>query len=351
MITPRMIQTARLNTHVLERPAAGSSGRRLLLVHGNVSSSAFFRELLEALPADIHAVAPDLRGYGDSEARGIDATRGLRDWSDDLRSLMEALGWDSAHLLGWSLGGGVVMQATLDAPERVQSLTLVAGISPFGFGGTHGPEGTPNAPDFAGSGGGTVNAAFVAAVAAGDRSDAPGSPRDVLRTYYVNPATFTPTPEQEEAWLDAMLSTRTGDEFYPGDLTSSPNWPSVAPGTRGVANAFSPKYLNLSAFADLQPPPPVLWLRGDADSIVSDSSLFDLAQLGALGVVPGWPGAEACPPQPMVTQLRALLERIQANGGSFREVVLSGVGHSPVIEAQGAVLDALNAHLEASHSG
>ncbi|PNY82170.1 alpha/beta fold hydrolase [Deinococcus koreensis] len=346
MITPRMIHTGRLNTHVLERPATGESGRRLLLVHGNVSGSAFFQELLDALPADIHAVAPDLRGYGASEAKGIDATRGLRDWSDDLLSLLDALGWERAHWLGWSLGGGVILQAALDAPGRVQSLTLVAGISPFGFGGTHGPEGAPNAADFAGSGGGTVNAGFVAAVAAGDRSDEPGSPRDVLRKYYVNPATFTPTPEQEEAWLDAMLSTRTGDDFYPGDLSPSPTWPSVAPGTRGVANAFSPKYLNLSAFAHLTPPPPVLWVRGDADTIVSDTSLFDLAQLGALGAVPGWPGADVCPPQPMVTQLRALLARAQANGGSCREIVLPGVGHAPFIEAPGEFLAALTSHLD-----
>lgn len=348
-VNSRMVPTARLQTHVLERPASGEARRRVLLVHGNVSSGGFFREVLRALPDDIHAVAPDLRGYGGSEAAPVDATRGLSDWSDDLTALLDALGWADADLLGWSLGGGVVMNVALDHPERVRSLTLVAPISPFGFGGTHGPEGTPTSPDFAGSGGGTVNAAFVAAVAAGDRSDAPGSPRDVLRKYYVNPQTFTPSPGQEEEWLSAMLATRTGDDHYPGDLTPSGHWPNVAPGTRGVANAFSPKYLNLSALADLSPPPPVLWVRGDADAIVGDASLFDLAQLGALGVVPGWPGADTCPPQPMLAQTRALLERGRANGGTFREVVLPGVGHSPFLEAPDAFITALTAHLNGEH--
>ena len=214
--------------------------------------------------------------------------------------------------------------------------------------GTHGEGGTPNTADYAGSGGGTVNAGFVAAVAAGDRSDAPGSPRDVLRKFYMNPAAFTPTPDQETAWLDAMLSTRTGDDHYPGDSTPSGSWPNVAPGTRGVANAFSPKYQNLTGFAQLSPPPPVLWVRGDADPIVSDTSLFDLAQLGALGAVPGWPGADTCPPQPMLAQLRAVLDAAQDGGGSYREVVLPGVGHSPFLEAPEAFLAAFTAHLDAA---
>lgn len=276
--TSRTIQTSRLNTAVLERPATGETKRRLLLVHGNVSSGEFFRDLMASLPGDIHAVAPDLRGYGDSEARPIDATRGLRDWADDVLALLDALEWGETHLLGWSMGGGVVMQVALSSPERVQSLTLVAPVSPYGFGGTHGADGTPNTPDFAGSGGGTVNAAFVPLIAAGDRSDTAGSPRDVMRKFYFNAAQFQPDPQQEEAWVSSMLKTRTGDGFYPGDMTPSEHWPNVAPGTAGVANAFSPRYMNLSAFAELNPPPPVLWVRGDADAIVGDASLFDLAQ-------------------------------------------------------------------------
>ncbi|WP_328824242.1 alpha/beta fold hydrolase [Verrucosispora sioxanthis] len=80
------------------------------------------------------------------------------------------------------------------------------------------------------------------------------------------------------------------------------------------------------------PKPPVTWIRGDSDVIVSDTSLFDLAQLGALGVVPGWPGVQECPPQPMIGQTRAVLDRYAETGGSYREVVLSGCGHSPHLE-------------------
>jgi pimeloyl-ACP methyl ester carboxylesterase len=65
--------------------------------------------------------------------------------------------------------------------------------------------------------------------------------------------------------------------------------------------------------------------------IVSDTSFFDLAYLGKLGYVPGWPGDEAAPPQPMIAQLRAVLDEYANAGGSYKEVVLDA-GHSPFLE-------------------
>jgi len=59
--------------------------------------------------------------------------------------------------------------------------------------------------------------------------------------------------------------------------------------------------------------------------------------LGELGAVPGWPGAEVMPPQPMETQFRAVLARYAANGGRTREVLLEGVAHGIPLEAPGAV--------------
>ncbi|ADV68175.1 alpha/beta hydrolase [Deinococcus maricopensis] len=346
-ILSRTIPTARLAVHVLERPAEGPPAGRVLLVHGNVSSSEFFRDLLQALPAGLHVVAPDLRGYGLSDPLPLDATRGLADFADDLHALMDALGWAGAHLLGWSLGGGVVLHATLERPSRVHTLTLVAPISPYGFGGTHGERGTPNAADFAGSGGGTVNAAFVAAIRDGDRSDAPGSPRDVLRNFYVHAAHFTFPPEREDALLNSMLQTRTGDDHYPGDATPSAHWPHTAPGTRGVANAFSPRFMHLARLADLRGGPPILWVRGEQDAIIGDASPLDLATLGQRGLIPGWPGDATHPPQPMLAQTRAVLAAYARGGAPVREVALDGVGHAPFLEAPAAFLDAFTEHLSA----
>ena len=73
-------------------------------------------------------------------------------------------------------------------------------------------------------------------------------------------------------------------------------------------------------------------MRGDSDMIVADMSMFDFGALGKLGYVPGWPGDDVYPPQPMVSQTRAVLERYAAAGGSYREVLLADCAHSPHIE-------------------
>ncbi|MEO1267112.1 MAG: alpha/beta hydrolase, partial [Myxococcota bacterium] len=78
--------------------------------------------------------------------------------------------------------------------------------------------------------------------------------------------------------------------------------------------------------------PPVLWIRGADDAIVSDTSMFDFGTLGQLGAVPGWPGEDQCPPQPMVAQTRAVLDAYRTAGGTFSEVVMDGVAHSPHLE-------------------
>jgi pimeloyl-ACP methyl ester carboxylesterase len=82
---------------------------------------------------------------------------------------------------------------------------------------------------------------------------------------------------------------------------------------------------------------------------VSDTSLFDFGYLEQLGVVSGWPGPEVNPPQPMVSQLRAVLESYRAHGGRYREEVIPDCGHSPHIESPEAfrqtLLEPLDAHV------
>ena len=125
-------------------------------MHGNVSSSLFWQPMMLALPETFRPLAIDLRGFGDTDDEPVDATRGVRDFSDDLAAAIEALGLDSVHLVGWSMGGGVVLQYLVDWPgaHRVASLTLVDPVSPFGFGGTKGADGMLCDPRGAGSGGG-----------------------------------------------------------------------------------------------------------------------------------------------------------------------------------------------------
>jgi pimeloyl-ACP methyl ester carboxylesterase len=347
-ITATRVQTPRYTANVLERPASdpANPAATVVFVHGNVSSALFYQPTMLALPAGMRALAIDLRGFGDSETKPVDATRGLGDFSDDVRSVLDVLGLDAVHLVGWSMGGGVVLQLALEAPERVLSLTLESPVSPYGFGGTHGPDGTRNDNDGAGTGGGAANPDFVARIEAGDTSaDEQTSPRTVYRTAYVA------KPELQDAyediWVASMLTTATGVDNYPGDSAPSPNWPGFSAGTRGVLNTMVPQLFDVSGVVDLPFKPPILWVRGEKDAIVSDASFFDLNQLGKLGVIPGWPGEEVAPPQPMITQMRAVLDRYAANGGSYREVALPDAGHAPHLDEAGIFDRELAAHVEA----
>lgn len=330
----------------LVRHDGRTSGEPVVLVHGNVSSSVFWEETLSALPDGFRGLAPDLRGFGGTEALPIDATRGLRDFSDDLVATHEALGVGRVHLVGWSMGGGVVMQYLIDHPDQVASLTLVNPVSPYGFGGTRGVEGTLVSPDGLGSGGGTANPDFVRRLIEQDATGAdPASPRGVMNAFYF----ATQPPALREADLvRSMLSTRTGDDFYPGDRVDSAVWPYVAPGKRGVLNTMAPTYCNLTGITEVAPKPPVLWVRGSDDKIVSDASFFDLAMLGQAGALPGWPGEDAFPAQPMVTQTRAVLDRYRAAGGTYQEAVIDGAGHSPHLERREAFREQLFGFLAAS---
>src|SRR5690606_12421763 len=180
------VTTPRGREHVREVVAGGDVLATVLLVHGNCSSSAFFDPLLRALPADVRGVAVDLRGYGDAEVRPVDATRGVRDFADDVLAVLDALDLGRPLVaVAHSAGAGVVLQLASDLPDLFDAILLEAPMSPYGFGGTRDVDGTPLSPDVAGSGGGTANPAFVAALAAGDRSEDAGSPRDVLRRFYV----------------------------------------------------------------------------------------------------------------------------------------------------------------------
>lgn len=335
-ITERDVETARGRMHL--RETDGRDGSPIVFVHGNCSSSAFFDRLLAALPDDLYGIAVDLRGFGDTEPLPIDATRGMRDFADDVAALLDAERLARPAFVAHSAGAGVVMQVAIDHPDRVGAIVAEAPMSPYGFGGTKDTSGTPCWPDHAGSGGGTANLAFVAGIAAGDRSsDDPASPRNVLRAFYVAPSYHF---DDEEALLDSLLTTRIDDDHYPGPATASEHWPGTAPGATGMNNAIAPAYFDVSGFAD-RGSSPVLWIRGADDLIVSDSSMLDLGHLGAIGAVPGWPGEDVYPAQPMVGQMRAVLDRYAANGGSYEEVVLDGIGHSPHLEAPDRFLELL----------
>src|SRR5258708_2175019 len=347
-ITPRTITTSRLTTRVLF--STPENGIPVLFVHGNASSATFFEETMVALPSGYRAIAPDLRGYGDADrSKKIDATRGLADLSDDLIALLDHLHIDKVHVIGHSLGGSVIWQLLIDYSPRILSVTLACPGSPYGFCGTKDVDGTSCYPDFAGSGGGVVSPDFARMMSDGERSgDLPGAPRAIMNTFYFKPPFKS---AREEDLLSSLLSEHVGPKEYPGDTVPSQNWPMAAPGVWGPANALSPKYVgDGSRLYRLPNKPNILWIRSSHDQIVADQSMFDVGFLGSLGAIPGWPGADVFPAQPMVSQTRAVLQKYAQSGGKYQEVVIEDAGHTPYLEKPAEFNAAFHKHLHANQT-
>ena len=323
---------AGLRMHHLESGPA--DGVPVVLVHGNLSTGRFYEHLMPTAPPRYRLLAPDMRGFGRTEPAPLDATRGLGDWADDLGAFLDALDVRvPPHLVGWSTAGAAI--ALVARARPVASLTFLDPVSPHGFGGTF-RDGTPCFGDHAGSGAGVANPGFVARLREGDRSgDDALSPRSVMNATYWSPG-FRLDPAREDVLVDEILRSALGDDGYPGDATTSEHWPGAAPGTRGILNALSPKYCDWSWLPELDPKPPVLWTHGDADVVVADGSMLELGTLGAAGVVPGWPGEDVFPAQPMVTQIRDVLDRYRAAGGRVETEMLAGSGHGPHVDAADA---------------
>ncbi|NNJ84612.1 MAG: hypothetical protein HKP13_06720 [Gammaproteobacteria bacterium] len=98
-------------------------------------------------------------------------------------------------------------------------------------------------------------------------------------------------------------------------------------------NALSPKYApEINRLHAADPKIDILWIRGSDDLVVSNQSPFDPATVGAQGLLPNWPGLDIYPPQPMLDQTRAVLEKYAKSGGTYREVALQDTGHFPYLE-------------------
>ncbi len=329
-ITAKTITTARLTTRVLFN--GKSNGTPVLFLHGNSSSATWWEETMLALPDGYNGIAPDQRGFGAADpTKKIDATRGLADLADDALALLDHLNIDKAHIVGNSMGGSVLWWLLIQAPERFLSATMVAPGSPFGFGGTKDVDGTPCYADFAGSGGGLVNPQAVALVKEGySGAENPFGLRSAMRLLVYKPPFI---PEREEALLASALSIHVGEQDWPGDKTASPNWPFSAPGSWGAANGLSPKYaVDVADLLAIEPKPSILWIRGSDDKAVSDTAASDPGVLGLAGFIPGYPGTEIYPPQPMLGQTRAVLDKYAAADGRYKEVVIDDTGHVPFID-------------------
>jgi pyruvate dehydrogenase E2 component (dihydrolipoamide acetyltransferase) len=108
----------------------GDDGPVLVLIHGFGGDLDNWLFNIDALAQRARVFALDLPGHGQSTKQlGDPSLAGL---AEALQSFMEAVEIDSAHLVGHSMGAAVAARLACDAPERVQSLSLIsaAGLGP-----------------------------------------------------------------------------------------------------------------------------------------------------------------------------------------------------------------------------
>src|SRR5258708_235618 len=149
----------------------------------------------------------------------------------------------------------------------------------------------------------------------------------------------SPPPASHPAW-----PRRPRQSSRPGDWRRVDAWAGSGPGGRGVLDPLAPPPFGTADVGGVGPKPPVLWIRGADDVIVSDPSLYDLAYLGSLGAIPGWPGEQTWPPQPMLAQTRTVLDGYAAAGGRYRAGGIADSGHGPHLEQPGKFLPVLGQH-------
>lgn len=96
-------------------------GPPLVLLHGSVHDSRLWDGVFAALARHHIVVRYDARGHG----RSTPPTAPFR-YEDDLLAVLDRFGFRAAGLVGLSMGGEVALDFTLEHPERVRSLTLIA---------------------------------------------------------------------------------------------------------------------------------------------------------------------------------------------------------------------------------
>lgn len=107
----------------LSRIDTGGDGDVVLLVHGIMMSKDVWYKQVDFLSNDFRVVALDLYGFGESSGPFRDSSN--QDHAEDLKSLLDEININSAHVLGWSMGGAVAMVFAQLYPSYVKSLVLV----------------------------------------------------------------------------------------------------------------------------------------------------------------------------------------------------------------------------------
>jgi len=109
---------------------ATSGGPPVLCLHGWLDNAASFIPLFRQW-SGLNLLSLDFPGHGRSAHRHPEASYYFTEYLQDVDAALDALGWQSCHLAGHSMGGAVASLFAAASPERVRSLTLLDVLGPI----------------------------------------------------------------------------------------------------------------------------------------------------------------------------------------------------------------------------
>ena len=121
---PVSLRRVVLSDHATTVAQVGAAGPPVVLVHALGLDWRMWEPVITQLAAGRRVYAYDLRGHG--TATEAPHPSNMDDLASDLLAVMDALGLDRAHLVGLSYGGGIVQTAATLAPQRFETMTLMA---------------------------------------------------------------------------------------------------------------------------------------------------------------------------------------------------------------------------------
>jgi branched-chain amino acid transport system permease protein len=118
-----IIDTPRMTFHY--RSHGDPEGLPMLLLHGSFASSRWWVPFMDLLPNEILAIAPDLRGCGQSERTGDESAYAITEQAADLHAFVEAMDLRGFDLVAHSSAAAIAVEYTLTHPDGPATLTLV----------------------------------------------------------------------------------------------------------------------------------------------------------------------------------------------------------------------------------
>ena len=117
--------------HAIHYVAKGSSQHELIVfLHPAFSDHTCFYQQIDVFAEKYRVVAVDMLGHGKSQVKGSRVT--IVDTSAIVAEIIAREGYESAHLVGVSLGSLIAQDVAAKFPHRVKTITVVGGYSIFG---------------------------------------------------------------------------------------------------------------------------------------------------------------------------------------------------------------------------